>query len=60
MANLVAAPDITTATNRVAATPIPLTPTVYYYRTGAGGARGSTNNKASIPANSLIEAIETT
>jgi hypothetical protein len=55
MANLVAAPDITTATNRVAATPISLTPTVYYYyRTGAG-ARSSTTDPSAIPAGAVLE-----
>lgn len=56
MANLVAAPDITTATNRVAATPIPLTPTVYYYRTSAG-ARGSATDASAIPAGAVLERV---
>lgn len=56
MANLVAAPDLTTAANRVAATPIPLTPTVYYYRTSAG-ARASTTAPSAIPAGAVLERV---
>jgi hypothetical protein len=54
MANLVAAPDLTTATNRVAASTIPLTPTVYYYRSSAG-ARGSTTDASAIPVGAVLE-----
>jgi hypothetical protein len=54
MANTVAAPDVTTAAVRVAASPISLTPTVYYYRTGAG-ARSSTTDPSAIPAGAVLE-----
>lgn len=54
MANLVAAPDLATALPRVAATPITLSPTVYYYRTSAG-ARASTTTPSAIPAGAVLE-----
>mgnify|MGYP000045785608 CR=1 FL=1 len=54
MANTVAAPDVTTAAVRVAASPISLTPTVYYYRT-TGGTRGSTSDSSAIPAGAVLE-----
>ena len=54
MANTVSAPDVTTATNRVAASTIALTPTTYYYRTSAG-ARGSTTDSSAIPAGAVLE-----
>lgn len=54
MANTVSAPDVTTAAVRVAASPISLTPTIYYYRT-TGGTRGSTSDPSAIPAGAVLE-----